>query len=159
MSRPRLLAAHGLVALLLAGCGAPSPGEAVPSLTEGVARVDEAVVAGDRDAARAALEGLVDDAERAVAAGDLDPEQADAVVAAAEALLAEVDAPTPRQEEPEESLPSGSTTTPPSDEPDEEEPDEKEPDEEEPDEGGLLVPPGKPEKPEKPGQGPPDERD
>jgi outer membrane biosynthesis protein TonB len=144
-----------LAVLLLGGCGAESPGESVPSLVEGVAKVDAAVVAGDRDEARSALESLVDDAEAAVADGRLAQAEADSVVTAAEALLSELDdpsgpatEPTTEPEEPSEPTePAGPTEPPTDDGPGAQPPDkpEKEPK------------PEKPDKPDKPGK--PDEDD
>jgi outer membrane biosynthesis protein TonB len=143
-----------LAVLLVGGCGAESPGESVPSLVEGVAKVDAAVVAGDRDEARSALEGLVDDAEAAVADGRLAQAEADSVVTAAEALLSELDEPSGPTTEPTAEPTTESTTEPsePAEPPTEDEPGAQPPDKPE-----KEPKPEKPDKPDKPGK--PDEDD
>jgi outer membrane biosynthesis protein TonB len=147
-----------LAVLLVGGCGAESPGESVPSLVEGVAKVDAAVVAGDRDEARSALEGLVDDAEAAVADGRLAQAEADSVVTAAEALLSELDEPSGPTTEPT-AEPTTEPTTESTTEPSEpaEPPTEDEPGAQPPDKPEKEPKPEKPDKPDKPGK--PDEDD
>ncbi|QZY29758.1 hypothetical protein [Nocardioides coralli] len=83
---------------VLVACGAQPPSDSVPSLVDHVADVDSAVVAGDEQAAREALSALVSDAEQAAADGVLAQDDADAIVASAQALLDRLAEPEPRDE-------------------------------------------------------------
>lgn len=133
MSRPLVTAYAAAAALVLGGCAAGTPGESVPSLADGVADVDAAVAAGDDAAARDALEQLVADAGQAVDEGRLSPTDGETIVAAAEALLAELTPEPAPEPEPE-----------PTEDPEPAEPEKPEK-------------PGKGPKPEKPGK--PDKHD
>jgi hypothetical protein len=122
-----LRAAVAAAVLLLSGCGQdPTPAEQVPALSRALDRVDDAVAAERYDAARTALDELVNVAERAEARGDLDAAQADEVVTAAEtlrdALPGEETEPAPT----ESSSPSSPTTSAP---PEEDDGDEGKPEE------------------------------
>lgn len=143
----RRLPAALLVAALLAGCGTGGgPGESVPVLADRLEQVDAAVVAGDDDRTREAVAALVDDTEAALRAGDLSPEEADAITEAAEALLARLGEPSGSQDS------DGAPTPAPTEEP---EPDvEPQPEVEPPPapEGPEPGKPDKPGKPEKPGE-------
>jgi hypothetical protein len=139
------LAALALAAVLTAGCGSNStPADAAPGLAEQLARVDRAVATGEDQQIRERVEALVAATEAARDSGRLDDEQADRILAAAEALLRRL----PAEEPPPEPSPSPSTssptTTPPSPDAEEEEEEEDEDDEDEDDPQEE-----KPEKPEK----------
>jgi hypothetical protein len=131
------LAALALAAVLTAGCGSDStPADAAPELAEQLARVDRAVATGEERQIRERVEALVAATEAARDSGRLDDEQADRILAAAEALLRRL----PAEELPPEPSPSPSTsspTIPPSPDVEEDEDEEDDPKEE------------KPEKPEK----------
>jgi hypothetical protein len=88
-----------LAALLLAGCGRPAaPGDEVPGLSAGLARVDDAIVAGRYDQARNRLEQLVGLTTDARSAGDLEREDADRILAAVATLMSSL--PARQQDEP-----------------------------------------------------------
>jgi uncharacterized membrane protein YgcG len=93
------------VVLTLVGCGRSSAANAVPALEDRLAVIDTAIVREDFDAAREALDRLVRTTTQARQAGELDQEQADAILAAAAALEARLPAP----EEP----PTDAETPPP----------------------------------------------
>ncbi|MFC6287632.1 hypothetical protein ACFP3Q_14690 [Nocardioides sp. GCM10027113] len=154
----RLLAAGCTAVLLgLSGCGGTSPVEAVPELSDRLAAVDAAVVAGDHATTRDAVEDLVATAEEAEAAGEIDAAQADAIVAAAEALLARL-----ADEEPAEPEPLPEPTPTQSAAPEESEPEETEESEEEDDEDehpGKGKGADKHDKGEKPGKPDKDDED
>lgn len=81
----RLLAALTVAAavLLTAGCGGEPPSDAVPALEEQLSDVDAAIAREDYPAAARALDELVRTTTEAYENGDLDEDQADAVLAAA----------------------------------------------------------------------------
>lgn len=139
----RRLVALALSAVLLAGCGGEStPADAAPELADQLARVDRAVAEGDEARIRDRVESLVTATEAARDSGRLDDEQADRVLAAADALLRRLPAEEPPPK-PSPSPPSSSpTTASPSPDEDEEEGEEPKP-----------APHEKPDKPEKPDQG------
>lgn len=90
--------------VLLAGCGdATAPADAVPELSDRLAAVDDAVVARDDAATRAALDDLVRVTREAEDAGELDASQADAVLAAAGRLEDLLAVPAETEPTPEES--------------------------------------------------------
>ena len=144
MGARSLAAALAAIVLLLAsGCGSEtSPADDVPALASSLDRVDEAIAAGEYDAARDAVARLTDVATRAEAAGDLDAAQADRIVAAAEALLAALPDP---EAPPSEPTPDPTPETPSSTSPgqDEDEDDDSDEDESAP---APVDPPGQPGK-------------
>jgi hypothetical protein len=81
----------GSAVLLLAGCGgsaSTTAADQVPGLGDRLEQVDSFVAAHEWTRARAALRGIVTEANTARADGDLDAVSADRVVATAERLLA-----------------------------------------------------------------------
>lgn len=136
----RRLVALALTAVLAAGCGGEAtPADAAPELAEQLTRVDRAVAAGDGAQIREQVEALVAATEAARDSGRLDDEQADRILAAADALLQRLPAEEPVPK-PSPSPPS-STPTSPSPDPDEGEEDQGEGDEgEEGDESGDSGP-------------------
>lgn len=142
----RRLVAVALAAILLAGCGGESsPADAAPALADQLAGVDRAVAAGDEERIRDRVESLVAATEAARDSGRLDDEQADRILAAADALIARL----PTEDPPPKPSPSSPSSSPsssptPSPTPDEEADEEKE-EEEEP----KPAPHEKPEKPKK----------
>jgi outer membrane biosynthesis protein TonB len=95
------LAALTLAAVLTAGCGSDStPADAAPELAEQLARVDRAVATGEERQIRERVDGLVAATESARESGRLDDEQADRILAAADALLAQLPAEEPTTESP-----------------------------------------------------------
>ncbi len=143
-SPARRLAALALAAVLTAGCGSgDTPADAAPELAEQLARVDRAVATGEERQIRERVEALVAATEAALESGRLDDEQADRILAAAEALLRRLPAEEPAPEPSPSPSTSSPTTTPPSpdvegDEDEDEDEDEKQDPKEE-----------KPEKPDK----------
>jgi hypothetical protein len=113
-------------AMLAAGCGETTPSEAAPELAQQLARVDRAVVSGDDARIRARVESLVSATEAARDAGRLNDDQADSILAAADALLARLPAPEPSPQ-PSASPSPSSTPSPSTGDEDEDEADEKEP--------------------------------
>lgn len=91
---PALLLALLAGGLAAGGCGqdTPPPGEAVPALADRLERVDAAIEAGSSGRARAAVEELVAETRQAEAAGDLSSQEADRILTAARALLAQLPA-------------------------------------------------------------------
>lgn len=81
-----------VVALLgVAGCADDEPpGRTVPELATQLDRVDAAIEEGDLDRARKATRRIVARTAVALADGDLTDDQADRIIEAAEALLAEL---------------------------------------------------------------------
>lgn len=81
-----------LVAALLAGGCADDepPGQKVPELAAQLDKIDEAVADGDLDQARQATRRLVARTAVALADQDIDEEEADRILEAAEALLAQL---------------------------------------------------------------------
>ena len=118
------------LALLLGGCGTETaPSAAAPELADRLEAVDTAVVAQEPPRIRRAVKLLIATAEDAGESGELDADQVESIVAAAEALLAEL----PTEVDPPE--PSSTTTSPtptpsPTASPKEEKTDEDEGDEE-----------------------------
>jgi len=101
------------VVLLVPGCGAADPVESVPELEERLAAVDAAIVREDYAAARTALRRLVETTTEAEENGELEDDQADAILAAAtrlEARLPAGSAPDTTQS------PEPTATTPPAEE-------------------------------------------
>jgi hypothetical protein len=118
----RPVVAVALSAVLATGCGREGPAEADPELAQQLARVDRAVVTGDDALIRDRVESLVSATEAARDAGRLDEEQADRIIAAADALLARLQAEEPAPEPPSTPTSSPTTETPevPEDDDDEE---------------------------------------
>jgi hypothetical protein len=83
--------------LLLGGCGdpEPTPAEAVPALGAQLATIDGLIADSQWRRARAALRALVAATEEARAAGDLDPAEADRVIAAVTRMLSALPTPPP----------------------------------------------------------------
>jgi hypothetical protein len=133
-----------VTAVVAAGCGETTPTEAAPELARQLARVDRAVTTGDEARIRDRVESLVSATEAARDAGRLDDEQADRILAAADALLARVPAPEPAPQ------PSASPTPSPTLSPSPEDEDEDE------DEEGDNSGPGGGDSKEKPGKDNPD---
>ena len=131
---------------LAAGCGNEAPADSAPELSTQLARVDRAVKAGDETMIRQRVDALVDATQAARDAGQLDDQQADRILAAANALLARLPAETPTPE-PSPSPSSSPTTASPSPEEDDEEHEEK------------PKPEPKPEPAPKPPKPPKDEHD
>jgi len=99
-----LAAALALAALLLTTCGRDqTPAQAVPELSHRLDEVDAAIVSGDPDEARKAVDALLDEAAQARVDGDLTADQADQILRAATRLL--------------RALPEGGPDAPISDEP------------------------------------------
>ncbi len=152
--RRRLVATLGLAVLMLtAGCGAddPPPVDDVPALAERLDAVETAVAAERYAAARKAVAALVEDTTAAREAGDLNADQAEAILDTADALLAAFPGAEPEPEpEPEPETPPlelatpdlepETTTAPPSEDVETAEPE----DDDKPD---------KPDKPRQAGQG------
>lgn len=93
MSARRLTAGWAVaVALVLGGCGADAvaPSAAVPALADVLDRVDSALADREYDAARTRLERLISTATAAGESGELDPEEVDRIVSAAEQVLAAI---------------------------------------------------------------------
>ena len=109
----RRLVALVLTAVLLAsGCGGEAtPADAAPELAEQLALVDRAVAAGDEAQIRERVESLIAATEAARESGRLDDEQADRILAAADALLQRLPAEEPAPK-PSPSPPSSTPTTP-----------------------------------------------
>ena len=105
-----------ITALLASGCGGTTPSEAAPELAQQLARVDRAVVSGDDARIRDRVESLKSATEAARDAGRLDEQQADRILAAADALLARLPEPAPQPS----ATPSPSHTLSPSPEEEEE---------------------------------------
>ena len=119
--------------VLLAGCGGSSaPSDDVPALGDALDQVDEAIVAGQYDDARSALDELVATATAGREGGELGREEADRILAAAADLSAAL--PEEAAEEPEPSEPEPSEPEPSEPEPTEPEPTEPEPSEPAPEE-------------------------
>jgi len=137
----RRLVALALSAVLLAGCGGESaPADAAPELADQLARVDRAVATGDEARIRERVESLVAATEAARDSGRLDDEQADRILAAADAMLGRL----PTEEPPPEGSPSPPSSSPTTASPS--------PDEEE-EEKGEEPKPAPHEKPDKPDKG------
>ncbi|WP_435769010.1 hypothetical protein [Nocardioides sp. SYSU DS0651] len=89
-----LLAACAVVLALLSGCGSdPAPAEALPQLDRMLTAVDEAMAERRYGAARNRIDALVAEVREARESGDLDPQQADRVLAAAAVLRNALPAP------------------------------------------------------------------
>lgn len=105
-ARPRgsVLAQCGLAlalvgaGLVAGGCGADDPTEDVPALVDRLDAVDAAIADRDYGAAREAIADLVDEAAQARDEGQIDDEQAEVIIAAAEELEDEL--PTDREPAP-----------------------------------------------------------
>lgn len=107
----RRLVALSLCAVLLAGCGGESsPADAAPELADRLARVDRAVATGDETRIRERVESLITATEAARDSGRLDPEQADRILTAADALISRLPAEEPPPSSPSPSPPSSSPT-------------------------------------------------
>lgn len=130
--------------VLLTGCGGDTaPADEVPLLADRLALVDRAVSSGNETQIREQVETLIDATERARDAGQLDDEQAERVLAAADSLLARLpDEATPQ---PSPSPPTSSPAPPSTPE----EGDDEESDEDDEDEGHPEKDKPKPDKPEK----------
>ena len=116
LQRAALLIAGGL---LVAGCAAEAtPADRVPAIDQGLARVDEAIVAGHHDQARKRLDHLIAVTTDAREAGTLEAADADRIVAAAVALMSALPAEAGRQRQPSErgtaspASPATASTTP-----------------------------------------------
>jgi hypothetical protein len=103
-----------VMAVLGAGCG-ETPTEAAPELARQLAQVDRAVTTGDEARIRDRVESLVSATEAARDSGEIDDEQADRILAAADALLARLPAekPAPEPPSPPTSPPTTETPEPP----------------------------------------------
>lgn len=111
-----------LAAVLLAGCGGETPpAEAVPELTDRLARVDRAVSSGDETSIRQRVESLVAAAQSARDDGRITDVQEDRILVAARALLAQL--PDEQAPEPTPSESPTPSTTPYEDDGDEDEED------------------------------------
>jgi hypothetical protein len=110
-----------VMAVLGAGCG-ETPTEAAPELARQLAQVDRAVTTGDEARIRDRVESLVSATEAARDSGEIDDEQADRILAAADALLARLPAEKSAPEPP--SPPTSSPTTETPEPPEEDEGDE-----------------------------------
>lgn len=83
----RTFAAAAAVLVLATGCGdAPSPAQQVPSLTDRLSAVDDAVAAHDDAATVAALDELERTARAARRTGDLDAAQVQGILDTAESV-------------------------------------------------------------------------
>lgn len=112
--------------LVSAGCGSgTSPADDVPALATALDRVDEAIATEDYDDARDAVAELTDVATEAEESGDLDAEQADRIVAAAESLVAALPGAESPPDEPDPATPTSSATAEGEDEDEDEEDDEE----------------------------------
>lgn len=111
--------------LITSGCGSgTSPADDVPALATSLDRVDEAIAAEDYDAARDAVAELTEVATRAEEDGDLDADQADRIVSAAESLVAALPG---GEEPPAEPDPASPTSSTPASDGEEDDEDEDEP--------------------------------
>lgn len=117
----RWMTVLAVMAVLGAGCG-ETPTEAAPELARQLAQVDRAVTTGDEARIRDRVESLVSATEAARDSGEIDDEQADRILAAADALLARLPAEKPAPEPP--SPPTSSPTTETPEPPEEDEGDE-----------------------------------
>jgi serine/threonine protein kinase len=117
------------------GCGqdTPPPGEAVPALADRLQRVDAAIEAGNYGQARAAVEALVAETAHAEVAGNLSSQEADRILTAARALLAQL--PADPSESPAQE-PAPSTDAPEETEQDVDEDKDDDKDEEKQEDGG-----------------------
>ncbi len=123
-SPARPLVALVLAAVLAAGCGGEAtPADAAPELAEQLTRVDRAVAAGNDAQIREQVESLAAATEAARESGRLDDEQADRILAAADALLQRLPADEPTTRSPSPRPSPTTTTTPPSPEGEEGKPD------------------------------------
>ncbi len=121
MTRRSLAALVTAALLVTSGCGSgTSPADDVPALSAALDRVDEAIAGEDYDAARDAVAELTDVATEAEESGDLDAEQADRIVSAAESLVEALPGAEPAEPEPE-----APTSSAPADDEDEDEGDEE----------------------------------
>lgn len=146
---PRRAAGALCLLLLLTACGGGSPADSVPELERELSAIDDALSEPDYAEAQEHLETLVATAEDARAAGDLDDEDADRVLAAAARLLAELPA------EGEPPAPGSGTSPEPSPSPSTEPTDDGTEEPGKSDEGKPPKPDkGKPDK-DKPGKGNP----
>lgn len=94
---PGLITAALLV--LVAGCGVESsPADRVPALHDTLSRIDEAIVGHRYQRARVQLNELVQTTVEARDTDELDPDEADRVLAAAAQLLSLLPEPSPRSE-------------------------------------------------------------
>ena len=135
-------AATAASVLLLASWGSAPPGEQAPALTKELSAIDDALAQSDYARAQEHLQKLVAAAEDARAAGDLDDDDADRVLAAAARLLAELPG-----------APDTTATPEPSTEPSTPEPTSESTTPAPSDVGGGSK--GKPDKPPKPDKGKP----
>jgi hypothetical protein len=110
-ARGALAAVAVTAGLVLAGCGEEEPpGELVPSLTEDLERVDDAIVDRDFDEAATALDEIEAATRAARDDGTLSESDADRILAAVEALREALVTPPETRSTPPESSP---TKTPP----------------------------------------------
>jgi hypothetical protein len=112
-----------VTAMVAAGCGSDTaPADAVPELADRLEQVDTAVATGDEARIRQRVEALVAATESARDEGSLDDEDAERILAAADAMLARLPAEEPAPEPP--SPPTSSPTTETPEPPEEDEDDE-----------------------------------
>ena len=108
-----MVAAAAVAALLplLTGCGdETAPSDSVPALARDLDAVDAAIEDGSTEQARAALERLVDETERARTDGRLSDDEAAAITRAAAALLERLPEPaTPPATDPPDPTPPAET--------------------------------------------------
>jgi hypothetical protein len=117
------LATLAVTAMVAAGCGSDTtPADSVPELADRLERVDSAVATGDEARIRQRVEALVAATESARDEGSLDDEDAERILAAADAMLARLPAEEPAPEPP--SPPTSSPTTEIPEPPEEDEGDE-----------------------------------
>jgi len=121
------LVAAVLAGSALTGCSDDSaPAESAPELANRLDKVDAAIAGEDYPAARTAVESLVAAAARAQVAGKVSEDQADRILAAAQALLRQIpaDGDVPSESDP---IPDPSSIAPaPESEPDTDEGDAEE---------------------------------
>lgn len=102
-----------LVLLSTAACGEETaPADRVPELATLLDQVDEAVAAGDDDAARRSLEDLIAATEDARDSGELDDAEADRIVSAADRVLEGLPEPPAEEPSPTEESPTAEETEP-----------------------------------------------
>ena len=129
--RIRTSAAAVACLLALTSCGSDAPGEQAPELAQELAAIDDALAQEEYAEAQEHLANLVDAAEDARDAGELDDGDADRVLAAATRLLAalpgapEETEPTP-EATPEPSPSESATAAPPDEDEDADEGDQDE---------------------------------
>ncbi len=132
-----------VVVALAAGCGGDQPpSSAVPALSDRLQRVDDAVVAQRYAEVRRSLDELRSATQEAEESGDLDPDDAERILTAADTLLAAL----PTSSDSSSPSPSPSMSPSPEVVPEDSQPPTPSPSAEEPDE------PDEPDQPDQPDQ-------